>query len=153
MAGIAKKGYSTLCFLPPATRLGQGNILSSVSRILSTGKSTWAGTSCPGARPRQVHPLGRNTPPCRYPPEQVHPHAGTPPGQVSPWAGTLLGRYTPLDRYTPWAGTPPREGNPLGRYPPLMVNKQEVRILLECILVLPANSSAIAKRSDPVMVP
>ena len=63
----------------------------------------------------------------RYPPWQIHPLGRYTPRQVHPPAGTL-----------PWAGTP----HPLGRYSPLQssacwdtVNKQAVRILLECILV------------------
>ena len=71
--------------LPPETKLGQGNIFSSMCQEFCPqggGGSTWAGTP----------PLGRY-------PLQV----GTPPGRY-----TLLGRYTPrTGTLFPCAGTPP----------------------------------------------
>ena len=76
-----------------------------------TGTPPWSGTP-----PGQVHP-----PPGRY-----TPLAGTPSRQVHiPWAGTPPGRYTPQ------AGTPPQSQWMLWD----TVNKQTVRIPLECILV------------------
>ena len=79
--------YSNRFFTARKRSLGQGNIFSSVSRILFTGGggSTWAGT-----------PLGRYIPPPRagtpprqvHPPGQVHPQADTLPRQVHPWAGS-----------------------------------------------------------------
>ena len=74
--------------------------------------------------------LGRY-PPGRYTPRQVPPWAGTPPGtpgKYTPWAGTS-GRY-PQAGTLPWAGTPPDHGACWDT-----VNKQVVRIPLECILV------------------
>ena len=61
--------------------------------------------------------------------------------------GEYLGRYSPGQvhppvRYTPWAGTPP-PGTPPGNACWGTVNKQAVRILLECILV----SEACVKNS------
>ena len=89
-------------------------------RCLSVHRGgTWAGTPQAGTppgryTPGQVHPLG---PLGSTPPGQV-PLAGTP-RQVHPWAGTF-----------PWAGTPPGHGACWDT-----VNKQVVRIPLECILV------------------
>ena len=61
--------------VPPATKLGQGNIFSSVCQeFCPQGGLTWAGT-----------------PPGRYTPGQVPPWAGTYPRG----AGTPVGRYTP----------------------------------------------------------
>ena len=55
-------------FLPPAMKLGQGDIFSSMCQEF-----------CPkGGVPGQVPPLGRYTP---------YPWAGTPPG-YTPWVGT-----------------------------------------------------------------
>ena len=71
-----------------------------------------------GTPSRQVHPPGR------YTPRQVHPQAGTPPRQVHPQA------FTPPGQVHPLAGTPPIISACWDR-----VNKREVRILLECILV------------------
>ena len=72
--------------------------------------------------------------PGQVPPGQVQAQAGTPPGKEHPHAGT------PPGKEHPHAGTPPGQVSP-------MVNEQEVSILLEWILVLHANASAIAKRS------
>ena len=82
--------FKEMRYLPPATKLGQGNIFSSVCQEFCPrggGGSTWAGTSRAGTPPEQVHP----------------PWADTPP----------LGRYTPL-----WVGTPPEQVHPQGRYTP-----------------------------------
>ena len=60
--------------VPPATKLGQGNIFSSVCQEFCPQGGAYLG---------------------RYPPRQVHPWAGTPLGryispwgQVPPWTGT-----------------------------------------------------------------
>ena len=83
-------------FLPPATKLGQRNIFSSVCQIiLSTGGSKWAGT------PRAGAPSGQVTPPGRY-----------TPGRYRPRAGKSLGSYTSQGRYNPWAGTTPGQVHP-----------------------------------------
>ena len=94
--------------LPYATKLRQGNIFTSVSRILSRGglpqcmlgytpsprQTLPLGRHSPGADPARqtlpwhVHPLGRYTTPC----------TGTPPGRCTPWTGTPPGRHTPHDR-------------------------------------------------------
>ena len=59
--------------IPPATKLGKGNIFSSMCQeFCSQGGDTWAGT----------------------PPRQLHPRVGTP-RQVHPRQVHPLGRYTP----------------------------------------------------------
>ena len=110
-------------FLPPATKLGQGNIFTGVC------DSVHRGCGVPQCM------LGYHNPPgTRHPPG---------PGRY-PWdqAGTL-----PWDQVgTPWTRqTPPRtrQAPPLGagRHPPEQsilgdtVNERAVCILLECILV------------------
>ena len=91
---------STIIFLPPATKLGQGYVFTGVCDSVHRGGECLtrypAGTRCTppgsGTSPRdQVHPLGpgtpsrtRCTPQTRYTPrEQVPPPPGpgTPPGQ------------------------------------------------------------------------
>ena len=91
---------SQLRLLPPATKLWQGNIFSSVCQeFCSGGGVTWAGTL------RQLH-----TPP--WAGTLLQP-AGTPPGQVHP-PGQV---YPPADTH-PQHVHPPQAGNPLGGYPP-----------------------------------
>ena len=96
------------------------------------GGSTWAGTPLAGTPPLGRYPPGRYTPLGQVPPWQVH---------------TPLCRYTPMAGTPPQAGTfPPQAGTPWQIHPPAgtpnhsacwdMVNKQVVRIPLECILVL-----------------
>ena len=86
----------------------------------------------------------------------THPWADTPRADISlarhsPWPDTpLLARHPPLGQTPHLSQTPPWPDTPLGRHPlsnacwdtpPLhsacwdMVNKPEVRIPLECILV------------------
>ena len=100
--------YNEHIFTARKRSLGQCNIFAPVCHSVHR-RGTWAGTTSG-----------------RYTPGQVHPHlAGTPPRQV-----------------TPLAGAPPEQVHPLGRYTQPsnacwdMVNKQAVRILLECILVM-----------------
>ena len=129
-------------FLPPTTKLGQGNILNSVH-----GGGEYLGRY---TSPGQVHPQAGT------PPRQVHPPAGTPPGKYTPQVYPLAG--TPPGRYTLWAVHPqagiPRQVHPPGQVPPGQVppragthpsaqcllgdtgNKRAVRILLECNLVI-----------------
>ena len=117
-------------FLPPATKLGQGNIFRSVYQEFC---SQWGGGGVPGQVPtRQVHPQAGTPPRQEHPPGQVHPpKAGTHPGQVHPPGRyTPLGRYTLLGRYTPWQVHPPNSACWD------TVNKRAVRILLECILLV-----------------
>ena len=65
--------------LPPATKLEQGNIFSTVCQEFCPRGGTWA-PLCRYTPTGQVHPPGQVYPP---------PQAGTPPGQVLP-----PGRYT-----------------------------------------------------------
>ena len=83
--------YSNRFFTARKRSLGQGNIFSSVSRILFTGGGgvpgqvpPWAGTP---HLPGQVHPPGRYTPLGRYTPRQIH----------------CPGRYTPRQVAPPWS--------------------------------------------------
>ena len=71
--------------LPPATKLEQGNIFSSVCQEFCP----WGGYLGP---PGQVHPHWTGTPPWA----SIPPQAGTPPGQVLP-----PGRYT--HTHPPWS--------------------------------------------------
>ena len=102
--------------LPPATKLGQGNIFRSVCQEFCPQRGWYPSMPCRHP-PRQVHLLGqihppdRYTPLGRYTPRQVHP-----PGQVHP-----QGRYTPQGGTPPRAGTPPRQVPP-GRYTPRQVH-------------------------------
>ena len=107
-----------------------------------------------GGVPGQVHPLGR------YPVGQVHPPVGTLTWQVHPWQVHPIpwqvhppGRYTPGQVHHPprqvhhpqQVHPPGRHTPPPGQVPPLSsacweirATSEAVRILVECILVLPA---------------
>ena len=98
--------------LPAATKLGQGNIFTSV--CLSTEGGGVSASVHAGMPPRPgpgtplgAEPPGADTPQTRHPPEQ------TPPGP----------------------GTPRRSRSPPESRLQHMVNERPVRILLECILV------------------
>ena len=99
--------------LPPATKLGQGNIFSSVCQEFCPR----GGRECLGRYPpSQAHPPGRCTLGSGTPPGQVHnPWAGSPP-----WGGTPPSRYTFEQVQPPQAGTPSRQVHPpwsmSGRY-------------------------------------
>ena len=95
-------------FLPAATKLGQGNIFTSVCQEF-----------CPqgGRVSASVH-AGIS------PPEQ------SPPDHAPPGPGTPLSR-PPQSRHPP----PPGPGTPPGSRLQHTVNERPVRILLECILV------------------
>ena len=114
-----------LSFLPAATKLGQGNIFTSVCQEF-----------CPqgggGCLPQCM--LGYTLL------DQAHPPGSrTPPGQAhTPWT-----RHTPQGADPPGPGTPPqsrhtppRPGTPPGSRLQHTVNERPVRILLECILVV-----------------
>ena len=71
--------FISMLFLPPATKLGQGDIFSSVCQEFCS-RGGVPGQVAPGqVHPQQVHPLGRYIP---------TPQAGTPP-----WAGTQPPRH------------------------------------------------------------
>ena len=84
-------------------------------------------TPPPWEDPPGWHPPSRYT----HPPGQVHPL-----GRYNPSGQTPPGRHPPRQVHPSWADTPSQ-----GRHPPLCsacwdaVNKQAVRIPLECILV------------------
>ena len=85
----ASEVWDKVMFLPPATKLGQGNIFSSMCQEF-----------CPQVVGKY---LGRYTSPCTQGgvPGQEHP-----PGKVHlPWTGTHQSGTPP--RYTPWGSTPP----------------------------------------------
>ena len=108
--------YCQFFLLPPATKLGQGNIFSSVCQEFCS-RGEYLGR----------YPPGRYTP--RYLPVTPPPDRETPPGQV----------YPP-GRYTSRAGTAPWQVHPVKGTPPCQilrdtVNERAVLILLECILV------------------
>ena len=114
-------------YLPAATKLGQGNIFTSVCLSTVGGK---------GCLPRCM--LGYPPPRSRSPPDRAHTH---PPGSRHP-----PGADTPPQTRHPPEQTPPRSRHPLDQTPPNQahpprsrlqhtVNERPVRILLECILV------------------
>ena len=87
--------------------LGQGNVLTCLSVILFTGGGGYDITSCYGYH----HPPGQHPAPRTAPPPTQH----LCPVQQPPCTG-------------PWTAPPLLDSTPL-------VNKQAVRILLECFLV------------------
>ena len=102
------KFFAWIC-LPAATKLGQGNIFTSV--CLSTGGegclpqcmlgyTPWDQTPTPQSRP----PWGADTPP-----DQAHIPGSRHPPQT---------RHTPPEADTPGPGTPPRADTPPGADPP-----------------------------------
>ena len=97
--------------LPPATKLGQGNIFSSVCQeFCPRGGVPGQVPPQSGTPTRQVHPR------VRYTPRQIHPPwAGSPP-----WGGSPPSRYTFEQVHPPQAGTPSRQVHPpwsmSGRY-------------------------------------
>ena len=118
--------------LPAATKLGQGNIFTSVCQEF-----------CPqggGCLPQCM--LGYPPPPRsrQHPPELTPsrpdkpPRADTPPpDQTPPWADTPP-EQTPPGPDTPCSSRPPRHTPREGRLQHT-VYERPVRILLECILV------------------
>ena len=117
--------------LPAATKLGQGNIFTSVCQefcpqrgegvCLSACWDTPPPDQAPPPRSRHHHPPRTRHPP---PPRSRHPPG---PGTLPPGADTT----------TPGPDTPPRDQAPPppGSRLQHTVNERPVRILLECILV------------------
>ena len=91
---------SSRTFLPAATKLGQGNIFTSVCP--STG-----GKGCLPQCMLGYLPLGGRPPQSRHR-EQTPPGADTPPRRQTP-----LGADTPRTRHPPWEQTPPDQAHPL----------------------------------------
>ena len=114
VTGITKH----ILLLPAANEVWGKVICLYLSVILFTG-GTWAGTPWAGTPLAGTPPMGRCTLQAGTPSRQVHPRGRYSP----PRSGTLPGRYTSQ------AGIPP--GNVCWD----TVNKREVSILLECILV------------------
>ena len=135
-----------ISLLPAATKLGQGNIFTSVCQEFcpqggGVSASVHAGVY---PSPREQTPQSRQHPPEQTPLWTRH----TPPGADPPGPGTPPWEQTPPDqahppgsrppqtRHTPpGADTPPRPGTPPGSTLQHTVNERPVRILLECILV------------------
>ena len=106
-----------LCLLPAATKLGQGNIFTSVCQEF-----------CPqGGGSASVH---AGIPP---PQEQTPPPEQTPLREQTPPTGIRhpQGADTPPQGQAPWSRPPPPPESRLRH----TVNERPVRILLECILV------------------
>ena len=148
-------------FLPPATKLGQGYVFTTVcDSVHGGGYLTWSGGCAwsggvylvryppqnqvhpldqvhspgPGTPPRdQVHPPGTRYPPGPGTPDQVHP----PQDQVHPQGPSA----PPWDQVHPLNQVHSLPG-PSTPIPPMQsmlgdtVNARAVRILLECNLVL-----------------
>ena len=142
-------------FLPAATKLGQGNIFTSV--CLSTGgsASVHAGMHPPqeqtppgsGQPPQSRHPLWEQTPPGADTPQKADSSIRSMSGwYASYWNAFLLhlcvilftGREGGLPNPPPvirpgGLGRPPDADPPMQT--PGYLNKRAVHILLECILV------------------
>ena len=99
------------CSLPPAKKLGQGNVFTPVCHCVHRGVSASVHAG--------IHPLSRHPLPWADTPWADTP-GQTPPGQKHP-----LGRNTPLGRH------PPLHSACWDK-----VNKRSVHILLECNLIL-----------------
>ena len=116
-----RRNYSLMCdiFLPPATKLRQGNVFTPDCHSADRGE--WQ------------TPLGR------HPPEQTSRRSRPPWQQTPPWSrhSPFGSRPPPGSRHPPGADPPPRSRHP----PPAQCmlgdtcNKRVVRILLENILV------------------
>ena len=89
-------------FLPPVTKLGQGNIF----RIACQEFCPQGGGVCPIAC-WDTHPPTRGRP----------PGADTPQEQTPPWEQT-----PPGSRHPPWEQTPPRADTPPEQTPPATVH-------------------------------
>ena len=92
MVSMQAVGILLECFLPAATKLGQGNVFTSI--CLSTGGRGVCLSAC-----------------WDTPPDQAPPRPGTPQTRHPPGPGTPGTRH-PLE-----ADTPPRPGTPWTRHP------------------------------------
>ena len=87
---LASKWYT--CYwndvlLPVATKLGQGNIFTSMCQEFCPQGGRVSASVHAGIPPRsrhQYHPRGADTPQSRHPPEQTPPRADTPPEADTP---------------------------------------------------------------------
>ena len=113
--------------LPAATKLGQGNIFTSVCQEFCPRGGRVSASVHAG-----IHPPGPGTPPTRHPPRPgtppPPPRPGTPPPVTRP--DPPPGPGNPRTRQTPRSSRPP-SGSRLQH----TVNERPVRILLEYILV------------------
>ena len=123
-----------LAFLPPATKLGQGNVFTGICDSFNRGVSVSVHAGIPP--PRSRHPPGIDPPGADTPQEQTPRGEQTPPWEQTP----------PSSRHSPGTDTHPREQTPprSRHHPPPphtqsmlgdTVNARAVRILLECNLV------------------
>ena len=124
----ANEVWGKVIFLPAATKLGQGNIFTSVCQeFCPQGEEGVCLSACwdtpdPQA-PRDQTPLGADTPQTRHPPSSRPPSPiSRPPGPGTPPAAD-----------PPWT----RHTHPPGSRLQHTVNEWPVCILLECILVAP----------------
>ena len=132
-------------FLPPATKLRQGNVFTPVCHSVHResvyqpplGRHPWADT------PQADTPCADTPAPLPSRCWDTHPPWQTPPGQTSPSDQTPPWADTPSWADTPWTHSPGQTSPAqcmLG-YTPLhsagwdTVNKRAIRILLECRLV------------------
>ena len=117
-----------VCSLPAATKLGQGNIFTSV--CLSTGgvsASVHTGIYTPQEQtpleqtPQEQTSQEQTPPGSKHPPGSRHPRQQTPPGSRHPPGGDI----------------------PTGSRLQHTVNERPVRSLLECILVVQFNVKSV----------
>ena len=108
--------YITGLFLPVATKLGQGNIFTSV--CLSTGGEGCLPQCMLGYTPSQSRPPQEHTPPPEWTPpppqEQTPPRADTPPEADSP----PQSRHPSSSRHPQGADTLPRSRHTPGKQTP-----------------------------------
>ena len=137
LLSILKLSNHTQYSLPPATKLGQGNVFTGMCDSVHRGvclSACWDVTP-PGA--------GTPIPPEQTPPEQAPPQEQTPPpGADTPPRVDPPGASTPLETAPPQEQTPLPSRHPLGAGTPPeqsmlgdTVNARVVRILLACNLV------------------
>ena len=144
--------------LPAATKLGQGNIFTSVCQEFCLGgclpqcmlgytPPLRAGADTPQEQTPlqdQTPPQSRHAPKGRPPAKSRHPQTRHPPRPDTPQEQTPAHqeqtppkRRPPQEQTHPQSRHPPRADTPLraDTPPPHTVNVRPVRILLECILV------------------
>ena len=141
-------GQSTLSMslglLPAATKLGQGNIFTSVCQEFCpqggrVSASVHAGIHPQGGDTPRTDPPGADTPPdqAHHPPGSRHPLEQTPPTPPPRSRPPSPGTDTPpADTPPDQAHSPPGADTSLGSRLQHTVNERPVRILLECILAL-----------------
>ena len=98
---------TTIPFLPPATKLGQGYVFTGVCDSVHRGVSASVHAGIPPTRPNTPwsrHPPradtpGADPPGSRHPPEQTPPQSRHPPGVDTPWCKACWEIWSTCGRY------------------------------------------------------